>query len=89
MLAGLIIGPDSLDGRRRLMAAARNSANPAVRLTALRGLVAAAFEAPLTERKSVANEVYDFLMKRQRTLPTIAPATPRCSMRSTSPGPNS
>jgi len=65
LLAGLILGPDHLEGRRRLMAAARNSANPAVRLTALRGLVAAAFEAPATERRSVANEVHDFLMKRQ------------------------
>ena len=77
LLAGLIIGPDSFDGRRRLMAAARNSANPAVRLTALRGLVAAAFEAPLTERKSVANEVYDFLMKRQGDFAYDCPRDPK------------
>jgi hypothetical protein len=45
LLSGLIVGTDDPEGRRFLMAAARNGANPAVRLTALRGLVAAAFEA--------------------------------------------
>ena len=77
LLAGLILGPESVDGRRRLMAAARNSANPAVRLTALRGLVAAAFEAPASERRSVANEVYDFLMKRQGDFAYDCPRDPK------------
>ncbi len=77
LLAGLIAGADDPEGRRLLMAAARNGANPAVRLTALRGLVAAAFEAPLTERKSVANEVYDFLMKRQGEFAYACPRDPK------------
>ena len=77
LLAGLILGTDDAEGRRLLMAAARNGANPAVRLTALRGLVAAAFEAPLSERKSVANEVYDFLMKRQGEFAYACPRDPK------------
>ncbi len=77
LLAGLILGTDDPEGRRLLMAAARNGANPAVRLTALRGLVAAAFEAPLSERKSVANEVYDFLMKRQGEFAYACPRDPK------------
>ena len=43
----------------------------------LRGLVAAAFEAPLSERKSVANEVYDFLMKRQGEFAYACPRDPK------------
>jgi len=77
LLSGLIVGTDDPEGRRFLMAAARNGANPAVRLTALRGLVAAAFEAPLSERKSVANEVYDFLMKRQGEFAYACPRDPK------------
>ena len=77
LLCGLIVGTDDPEGRRFLMAAARNGANPAVRLTALRGLVAAAFEAPLSERKSVANEVYDFLMKRQGEFAYACPRDPK------------
>jgi hypothetical protein len=77
LLAGLILGADDAEGRRLLMAAARNGANPAVRLTALRGLVAAAFEATLSERKSVANEVYDFLMKRQGEFAYACPRDPK------------
>jgi hypothetical protein len=77
LLAGLILGTDAAEGRGLLMAAARNGANPAVRLTALRGLVAAAFEAPLSERKSVANEVYDFLMKRQGEFAYACPRDPK------------
>ncbi|MFM7241008.1 MAG: hypothetical protein ACKO3A_02695, partial [Opitutia bacterium] len=77
LLAGLILGTDDPEGRRLLMAAARNGANLAIRLTALRGLVAAAFEAPLSERKSVANEVYDFLMKRQGEFAYACPRDPK------------
>jgi len=65
LLCGLILGYDAPEGRRFLQLAAKNPANPAVRLTALRALVAAAADAKLSEAKAVANEVYDFLMKRR------------------------
>jgi len=70
LLAGLILGDDTPEGRERLKEAARNPANVAIRLTALRALVAAAD--PRSEidpgktfdAKSVANEVNDFLLRR-------------------------
>jgi hypothetical protein len=70
LLAGLILGADSQEGRERLKDAARNPANVAIRLTALRALVAAAD--PRTEAdaakpadtKAIANEVNDFLLRR-------------------------
>ncbi len=70
LLAGLILGADTPEGRERLKEAARNPANVAIRLTALRALVAAAD--PRSEidpgktfdAKSVANEVNDFLLRR-------------------------
>jgi len=64
LLCGLILGYDSAEGRRFLQLAAKNPANPAVRLTALRALVAAAADAKPSDAKAIANEVYDFLMKR-------------------------
>ena len=45
LLCGLILGYDSAEGRRFLQLAAKNPANPSVRLTALRALVAAAADA--------------------------------------------
>ena len=70
LLAGLILGDDTPEGRERLKEAARNPANVAIRLTALRALVSAAD--PRSEidpgktfdAKSVANEVNDFLLRR-------------------------
>lgn len=64
LLIGLIRGHKTAKGRQALYAAAQNPANPSVRLTALRALVAAAEEAETIDAKSIANEVYDFLMKR-------------------------
>ncbi|NBV79364.1 MAG: hypothetical protein EBR62_05810 [Verrucomicrobia bacterium] len=64
LLCGLILGYDSAEGRRFLQLAAKNPANPSVRLTALRALVAAAADAKTSDSKAIANEVYDFLMKR-------------------------
>ncbi len=70
LLAGLILGADSPAGRERLKDAARNPANVAVRLTALRALVAAADtrnegEAGKTvDPRAVANEVNDFLLRQ-------------------------
>jgi hypothetical protein len=64
LLCGLILGYDSAEGRRFLQLAAKNPANPSVRLTALRALVAAAADAKPSDSKAIANEVYDFLMKR-------------------------
>lgn len=70
LLAGLILGADTAEGRDRLKEAARNPANVALRLTALRALVAAAD--PRAEKdptrpvdtKAIANEVNDFLLRR-------------------------
>ncbi len=70
LLAGLILGADSPEGRERLKEAARNPANVAIRLTALRALVAAADPrndtdaAKPTDTKAIANEVNDFLLRR-------------------------
>ncbi len=70
LLAGLILGADVPAGRERLKEAARNPANVAVRLTALRALVAAAdprveVEAGKTvDPRAVANEVNDFLLRQ-------------------------
>jgi hypothetical protein len=70
LLAGLILGADAPAGRARLKEAARNPANVAVRLTALRALVAAATPPPdnrpekLLEARAVANEVNDFLLRQ-------------------------
>ena len=70
LLAGLILGADIPAGRERLKEAARNPANVAVRLTALRALVAAAdprveVEAGKTvDPRAVANEVNDFLLRQ-------------------------
>ena len=70
LLAGLILGADTSEGRERLKDAARNPANVAIRLTALRALVAAADPraerdpARPTDTKAIANEVNDFLLRR-------------------------
>jgi len=70
LLAGLILGADSVEGRERLKDAARNPANVASRLTALRTLVSAADPrvetdpAKPVDTKAIANEVNDFLLRR-------------------------
>ena len=70
LLAGLILGTDNAEGRGRLKDAARNPANIAIRLTALRALVAAADPrseidpAKPIDTKAIANEVNDFLLRR-------------------------
>lgn len=70
LLAGLILGTDKAEGRERLKDAARNPANIAIRLTALRALVAAADPRAETDpakpidTKAIANEVNDFLLRR-------------------------
>jgi hypothetical protein len=70
LLAGLILGADTIEGRDRLKEAARNPASVSIRLTALRALVAAADpRAPLdpakpVDTKAIANEVNDFLLRR-------------------------
>ena len=70
LLAGLILGTDKAEGRERLKDAARNPANIAIRLTALRALVAAADPRSETDSakpidtKAIANEVNDFLLRR-------------------------
>jgi len=70
LLAGLILGADTPEGRERLKEAARNPANVALRLTALRALVAAADPRAETDptrpvdTKAIANEVNDFLLRR-------------------------
>ena len=70
LLAGLILGADSSEGRDRLKEAARNPASVSIRLTALRALVAAADPrtetnpAKPTDTKAIANEVNDFLLRR-------------------------
>ncbi|MEY4132581.1 MAG: hypothetical protein RL592_639 [Verrucomicrobiota bacterium] len=70
LLAGLILGADSAQGRERLKEAARNPANVAIRLTALRSLVSAADPRAETDpakpvdTKAIANEVNDFLLRR-------------------------
>jgi hypothetical protein len=70
LLAGLILGADGAEGRERLKEAARNPANVAIRLTALRALVAAADPraesdpAKPIDSKALANEVNDFLLRR-------------------------
>lgn len=70
LLAGLILGGDTPEGRERLKDATRNPANVAVRLTALRALVAAADPRSETDptkannSKAIANEVNDFLLRR-------------------------
>ena len=68
LLAGLILGADNPKGREHLKDAARNPANVAIRLTALRTLVAAADPAETAlkpvDKKAIANEVNDFLLRR-------------------------
>ncbi|NBX00929.1 hypothetical protein EBR11_00080 [bacterium] len=64
LLAGLILGIETADGRKALMHVAKNPAATSLRLTALRALVAAAAEAKPSETQSVANEIYDFLMQQ-------------------------
>jgi len=70
LLAGLIRGADTVEGRESLKNAARNPANVAIRLTALRALVAAADPRAETDpakpvdTKAIANEVNDFLLRR-------------------------
>ena len=76
LLAGLILGADNAEGRERLKEAARNPANVALRLTALRALVSAAAPDNVpaanaagtppksVDRKAIANEVNDFLLRR-------------------------
>lgn len=64
LLAGLILGPASQEGRDRLRQAARNRADSRIRVTALRALVsAAATESDPTTAAGVANETHDFLMR--------------------------
>lgn len=64
LLAGLILGPGSPDGRDRLRQAARNRADARVRITALRALVSGAeSEADPAAAAGVANETHDFLMR--------------------------
>jgi outer membrane protein assembly factor BamD (BamD/ComL family) len=71
LLAGLILGAENIAGRERLKEAARNPANVAVRLTALRALVAAATPPEggspekTLEARAVANEVNDFLLRQK------------------------
>jgi len=70
LLAGLILRAETTEGRERLKEAARNPANVAIRLTALRALVAAADPRAETDpakpidTKAIANEVNDFLLRR-------------------------
>ena len=70
LLAGLILGADSSEGRERLKEAARNPASVSIRLTALRALVAAADPRSETDpakpvdTKAIANDVNDFLLRR-------------------------
>lgn len=71
LLAGLILGAHSPAGRARLKEAARNPSNVSARLTALRALVSAAAPPvgdappePDADPKSIANEVNDFLLRR-------------------------
>ena len=76
LLAGLILGADTTEGRERLKEAARNPASVSIRLTALRALVAAADPNPISpgtgtpdpnkaaDSKAIANEVNDFLLRR-------------------------
>ncbi len=71
LLAGLILGSNTSEGRQKLKDAAKNPANTAVRLTALRALVAAASPPAKTnslndpsDYKAIANEVNDFLLRR-------------------------
>jgi hypothetical protein len=76
LLAGLILGAHTTEGRERLKEAARNPASVSIRLTALRALVAAADPNPASpgtatpdpnkaaESKAIANEVNDFLLRR-------------------------
>ncbi len=70
LLAGLILGADTAEGRERLKEAARNPASVSIRLTALRALVAAADPRAATDpsktidSKAIANEVNDFLLRR-------------------------
>ncbi len=64
LLAGLILGPSSPEGRDRLRQAARNRAAPQMRVTALRALVAAAAaETNPAVAAGIANETHDFLMR--------------------------
>jgi hypothetical protein len=70
LLAGLILGADTIEGRDRLKEAARNPASVSIRLTALRALVAAADPRAVADPnkpvdpKAIANEVNDFLLRR-------------------------
>jgi len=70
LLAGLILRAETTEGRERLKEAARNPANVAIRLTALRALVAAADPRAETDpakpidTKAIANEVNGFLLRR-------------------------
>ena len=70
LLAGLILGADSIEGREKLKEAARNPASISIRLTALRALVAAADPRSETDSikpidtKAIANEVNDFLLRQ-------------------------
>lgn len=64
LLAGLMLGPSTQEGRDRLRLAARNRADPQVRTTSLRALVAAAVaENDPAVAAGVANETHDFLMR--------------------------
>ena len=64
LLAGLILGEESAEGRERLRSAARNRAGGQHRLTALRALAAGAAALKVAaDAPGVANETYDFLMR--------------------------
>ena len=79
LLAGLILGAEQPAGRERLKDAARNPANLAVRLTALRALVAAADpqerneprKPAIADPRAVANEINDFLLRRNPGQPSF------------------
>jgi len=83
LLTGLILGQNSPNGIRALKKAAQNPANAAIRLTALRALVATAaapLEAKLpdpAQAKALANDFYDFLMRQNEgQLSYVCPRDP-------------
>jgi predicted Zn-dependent protease len=82
LLTGLILGSNNPNGIQALKKAARNPANAAIRLTALRALVAAAaspLEAKLpdpAQAKAYANDFYDFLMRKESLSSYVCPRDP-------------
>jgi predicted Zn-dependent protease len=82
LLTGLILGSNNPNGIQALKKAAKNPANAAIRLTALRALVAAAaspLEAKLpdpAQAKAYANDFYDFLMRTESQSSYVCPRDP-------------